>query len=114
MKRMLAGAMLAGLAAGGALADATAMCLEMGGTTEAQCACATEALAGIVGAEDAALYGAVGTRHLANRAAGQGMGDAWDAAIAETAAEAGLGRTALLGRMNDAGKAHRGAVAACR
>lgn len=111
---MLACAMLAALAAQGALADATAMCLDMGGTTEAQCACATEALAGIVGEEEAALYDAVGTRYLANLASGQGMGDAWDAAIAETAADNGLGRTALLTRMNDAGKAHRGAIAACQ
>lgn len=97
-----------------AMADATAMCLERTGTTEAQCACATDALAGEVGADDAALYDSVGTRYIANKAGGQGMADAWDAAIAETAGEAGLGRTALLTRMNAAGTAHRAAMKACK
>lgn len=96
-----------------AAADAMNMCLEMQGATKATCTCASEKLTAEVGAEDAKLYDAVGTRYLANKEAGQSMGDAWDAAIAETAAEAGLGRTALLNRMNTAGKAHRAAIKGC-
>lgn len=96
-----------------ALADVTAMCLEQPGATEELCACVTEALLAETGEEDAALYEAVGTRYLANKAAGQGMADAWDAAIAETAAEAGLDRIALLTRMNDVGRAHQAAMTAC-
>ena len=110
---ILAAALLA-LAAAPAAADATAMCLEGNGMTDAQCACATEALADEIGGGDADLYHAVGTRYLENKAAGQSVGDAWDAAIAETAVEAGLGHTALLTRMNAAGKAHRGAMKRCK
>lgn len=94
-------------------ADAMNMCLEMQGATEATCTCASEKLTAEVGAKDAKLYDAVGTRYLANKEAGQGMGDAWDVAVAETAAEAGLGRTALLSRMNAIGKAHRAAIKGC-
>ena len=94
-------------------ADATSMCLQIAGTTESQCDCASEALDAEIGDGEAALYDATGTRYLANRAAGQGMGDAWDAAIAETAAENGMGATELLSRMNDVGKAHRAAIGSC-
>ena len=96
----------------GAQADATAMCLALG-APEALCTCATEALAAEIAAEDAALYDTIGTRYLANMTAGQGRAEAWDTAIAESAAEAGLGSTALLTRMNAAGSAHRTAMQGC-
>ncbi|MGA9253711.1 MAG: hypothetical protein WBV71_14845 [Roseobacter sp.] len=99
--------------AGQALADAQAMCLEGDGATEAQCSCATAALAQEVGVDEAGLYDQVGTLYLANKVAGQSMGDAWDAAIAEVAGRARLGRTALLTRMNSAGRIHRDAIKSC-
>ena len=96
-----------------AYADATRMCLDRSGTTAQQCACATDALAAEVVAEDLTLYDKVGTLYLANKAAGQGMGDAWDAAIARIASEAGMGRIDLMNRMNVVGRAHRDAIKEC-
>jgi hypothetical protein len=101
-------------AAGAASADATAMCLDDDDNSAARCACATEALAAEVGAEDAGFYDMVGTRYLANRKDEQGMAESWDAAIVDTAAEAGIGSIALLTRMNAVGTAHRSAIKACR
>ena len=96
-----------------ALADAAGMCLIMAGTTEEQCTCATEALASEIGAEEAALYDATSTRYRANMSAGQSRGDAWDAALNETASENGFSASDLLRRMNEAGKAHRNAIKSC-
>lgn len=96
-----------------ARADATGMCLDMSATTEAQCACATDALGAEIGADDLALYDTVGTIYRAAKAQGAGMVAAWDGAIAEVAAAQGLGTRALLTRMNAAGKAHRAAIDAC-
>ena len=112
---------IAVLAAAPALAqdepDATTLlCLDMKGPPEKLaeiCPCVTETFQAEVDEEEAALYEAVGARYLAKKSAGQGMVDAWDAAIAETAAEAGLGRTALLSRMNDVGQIHRAAMGSC-
>lgn len=113
MKSLATAVVLLASTAFAAAADAIDMCLEMNGATEAACICATDELATDFGAEDLVLYDAVGLRYLANKAAGQGMGDAWDAAIADTAAEAGMGRTELLSRMNDVGQAHRDAIGGC-
>ncbi|MFX0541650.1 hypothetical protein ACEWPM_007945 [Roseovarius sp. S4756] len=113
MRPTIISLLLFALSSAGASAGGVAMCLEKSGTTEAQCACAEAALIEEIGADDAGIYDRVGTRYLESREAGQSMGDSWDAAIAATAAEIGVGRTALLTRMNVAGKAHRGAIKAC-
>ncbi|MFX0545266.1 hypothetical protein ACEWPL_006930 [Roseovarius sp. S1116L3] len=113
MRPILISLLLFALYGGAASADGMAMCLDKSGTTQAQCACAESALTQEIGAEEAEVYDRVGTRYLESRAAGQSMGDAWDAAIAANAAEIGTGRIALLIRMNAAGKAHRDAIKAC-
>lgn len=59
------------LATGAASADATAMCREDDGNSEAQCVCATEALAAKVGAEDTALALRRGGHALPRRQGGR-------------------------------------------
>ncbi len=95
-----------------AIADTTAMCVDTGKTEEV-CTCATEALAEAVSEEDAARYSAIGTLFVANREAGQGWVEAWDAAVAGIAEEAGVRANELQKAMNPVGKAHREAKKGC-
>lgn len=101
------------LAAGPALADATAMCMDTKDADAAVCDCATEALADSASKEDRGLYDRIGTLYLAKMEEGASRGAAWTEALDEVAAENGIGSTGLLTRMNAVGKAHRAAMKSC-
>jgi hypothetical protein len=106
-------ALLAALPALAAAQEPDALCMALADTDAAQCECAAGRFTDAVGRDDAALYEAVTTVYFARRQEGAGDADAWDAAVGEVAREAGVGKVALLQRMNAAGKAHRAAIRAC-
>ncbi len=80
------------------------MCLER--ASQDICACASEALEAEIGAEDYALYDAVGAAYLSFMEQGQSRGDAWMAALEEVGG-------ARLDRTNEIGRAHRAEMDAC-
>jgi hypothetical protein len=88
-----------------------AMCAEL--APPEVCDCASADLLGQIGADDFALYDAIGTDYLARMADGVDRGDAWTAASAVVAADAGLSPRQLMDRTNDIGRAHRDAIDAC-
>lgn len=92
---------------------ATEMCMTQMKKSEAQCACATEALVQEVGAEEVAIYNRVGALFLDNMEAGQEMAPAWDAAVKVVGGEIGMSYIDLIARMNPVGRANRNAVKAC-
>ncbi|MBV7378141.1 hypothetical protein [Maritimibacter dapengensis] len=110
MKRLILAAALLPVPA---FADATSMCLDRPNMTDDVCACATDALALAVSEEDRALYDAIGTLYLPEKAAGTPFADAWDMAVDAVAAENGTTRSALQRKMNPVGRAHRDAIEAC-
>ncbi|KZY45052.1 hypothetical protein A3731_06505 [Roseovarius sp. HI0049] len=95
-----------------AAADTTSMCLDQSGTGDAQCQCATDALAEKIGKEDADAYNAVGVLYLDGKANGQEEEAAWEAAI-ETAGQNDTDQADLLERMNAAREAHEEAIETC-
>ncbi|MEQ8294520.1 MAG: hypothetical protein RIA08_20155 [Roseovarius sp.] len=96
-----------------AAADTTAMCLDQTGTDDAQCQCATQALAEEIGEEDADMYNAVGVLYLDGKANGQEEEAAWDAAIETVAGQNDTDQAELLERMNSAREAHGEAIESC-
>lgn len=107
-------AAIAGLVAGPALGDATAMCMDGKDGREEVCTCATDALAETASEDDRRLYDEIGTLYLANMEDGTDRGTAWTSAMQKVAADEGVGTTSLMVRMNAVGKAHRAAMKACR
>ena len=77
------------------------------------CACAASQLKNEVGADDYALYEAIGADYIANQSKGMGMGDAWDAAVKVEATKRGSSSTKILSKTNAIGKAHRKAIKTC-
>lgn len=99
--------------AGSVYADAVDdMCLESKQTGDL-CSCASARLKSDVGDADYALYEATGKAYSAKKAAGMGMGDAWDAAVKAQATQRGEGFVETLNRTNSIGKAHRRAMKDC-
>ena len=88
-----------------------AMCMEL--DTEEVCNCASEALMKEIGAEDYAMYAAIGKDYLARMEAGEGRVDAWMEASRTEAGKRGLGSVALMGRTNEIGNVHRTAIKEC-
>lgn len=112
--KILGGLLLAaGLAPNFALAQdaVTAMCMEH--DTEAVCNCASKALRNEIGAEDYAIYEAIGENYLSRMENGEGRVDAWMAASRTEAEKRGIGSTALMARTNEIGNAHRAAIKSC-
>ncbi len=91
----------------------TAMCLEREETAEV-CDCAAQALRDQIGAEDYALYAAIGADYVARLAEGAGRVEAWTDASQAVADESGQGLTALMSQTNDIGQAYRTAIKDCR
>ncbi|MAM60687.1 MAG: hypothetical protein CMH11_04285 [Maritimibacter sp.] len=89
------------------------MCEARPGTSDSQCACATDALRADVGAEALALYDAVADEAASARAGGIRRREAWDEGIVAVATSRGVGITDLLNRMNSVGRAHRVAIDGC-
>ena len=97
-----------------AAADTTGMCLDQTGTDDAQCQCATEALAEEIGEEDAEMYNAVGVLYLDGKANGQEEEAAWAAAIETVAGQNDTDQAELLERMNAAREAHSTSIEGCK
>jgi hypothetical protein len=88
-----------------------AMCAEL--APPEVCDCASAALLGQIGADDFALYDAIGADYLDRMADGAERADAWTAASEVVAADAGLSPRELMDRTNDIGRAHRDAINTC-
>ena len=101
------------IAAGPALGDATALCVERATASRAQCDCATQSLRDAVDPETLALFDAVAGSALRFRADGLSRRLAWEEGIVAVATERGLGITDLLNRMNPVDRTHRAAIEAC-
>lgn len=95
----------------GEMAD---ICLERDKLGTAACECIETGLLGAISDEDAGLYLRVSSRYFENRDAGQGMSDAWDAAVQAEADELGLGFIELLSRTNEIGTIHRETMQRCK
>jgi hypothetical protein len=90
----------------------TGMCLA-GKKSAKVCACASEKLRQEVGADDYALYEAVGADYLNAKGRGVGMSEAWDSAVKAAADARGAAFVATLNKTNKLGKSHRKAMKAC-
>lgn len=94
-----------------AIADSV---VDMCSKSDKICACAASQLKEDVGADDYALYEAIGTDYIANQAKGMDMGSAWDAAVKVEATKRGSTSTKILSKTNSIGKAHRKAINSCK
>lgn len=81
--------------------------------TEAQCACAAEAMAQARPEADLALYAAVLARYIQALEAGQARAAAWDAAVELEAAARGVTPIDILPGLNRTGRVHREAIRDC-
>ena len=90
----------------------TGMCLASKKSADV-CACAAQKLRQEVGAEDYALYEAVGADYLDAKGRGVGMSEAWDSAVKAAAAARGAAFVTTLNKTNKLGKSHRKAMKAC-
>ena len=106
---LLAVALLAGRAQ--AQDGVAAMCAEL--ASPDACACASEALLSEIGPQDFDLYDTIGGDYVERMARGESRVDAWNAASATAAAEAGIAPRALMSRTNEIGAAHRAAIDTC-
>ena len=77
------------------------------------CACAASQLKQDVGADDYALYEAIGADYITNQAKGMDMGSAWDAAVKVEATKRGSTSTKILSKTNSIGRAHNKAIKSC-
>lgn len=97
-----------------ATADITGFCRALPGTDAAQCSCATEKLRSQMAGSEVALYDAVTSGYLQNRAAGQGWLKAWRASVDAVANRNGLTSDALKARLKVVGDTHRALGDTCK
>lgn len=89
------------------------MCLDTRSATDAQCECATRALADTVSPQDAARYDPIAVRFVSNRGTGQAWVGAWNSAVAEVAVYEGLTAGGLQKAVNPLAAVHREAMKSC-
>lgn len=93
-----------------AIADSV---VEMCSKSDQVCACAASQLKEDVGADDYALYEAIGANYIANQAKGMDRGSAWDAAVKVEATKRGSTSTKILSKTNTVGRVHSKTIKSC-